>query len=348
MPQKGEKVPHYKNTAITAKDGLNFVRSIVEKNGSLFHKIEQENDLGIDAIIEFIENGKPVNISIAVQIKSGVSYINENKTICHIPVEDHYDYWMNYSLPVYGIVYDPEIESANWINIKDYLKKNKNATGISINKNLVNIFDNKNYIEIFSRLLTKKTPTVDLEFALELFKSDNFEESDLGLFTLFNNFRNKKEIWTEMIDCIKNNQTYRISTRLIYNLAFIPWHGDIFHYGETITKEIKDFAKKEISHFSTDIVVKLLELIDDNGISRGTIGQSIEAIISIIGSIEEKLKIIISNQDLNNHIRFYAAGIYAYYVGTDAIIFLKKYSNVEGIDIVLQSLYESGGLDFYG
>ncbi len=57
---------------------------------------------------------------------------------------------------------------------------------------------------------------------------------------------------------------------------------------------------------------------------------------------------IISDIKLNNHIRFYAAGLYAFYRGTDAIVFLKKYYNVDGIDFILQNLYEFGHIDFYG
>ena len=45
-------MPTYKRTAVTSKEGINFVRSVVESGGSLFIKIEQENDLGIDALLE--------------------------------------------------------------------------------------------------------------------------------------------------------------------------------------------------------------------------------------------------------------------------------------------------------
>ena len=51
----------YKQTNITAKRGVNFVRSPVEQEGCLFHKIEQENDLGIDALIELIKDEHPLN-----------------------------------------------------------------------------------------------------------------------------------------------------------------------------------------------------------------------------------------------------------------------------------------------
>jgi hypothetical protein len=49
-------MPRYPQTAVTAKRGANHVRATVEDAGSLFIKIEQKNDLGIDALIELIRD----------------------------------------------------------------------------------------------------------------------------------------------------------------------------------------------------------------------------------------------------------------------------------------------------
>jgi len=48
---KEEEMPTYKKINITSKIGVNFIKDIIERSGSIFHKIEQENDLGIDALI---------------------------------------------------------------------------------------------------------------------------------------------------------------------------------------------------------------------------------------------------------------------------------------------------------
>lgn len=86
----------YKQSAVTAKEGINFVRSVVESGGSLFIKIEQENDLGIDALIEFVKGEKPLNKQIAVQIKSGASYYTSEKGECAFPVGNHRTYWKDH------------------------------------------------------------------------------------------------------------------------------------------------------------------------------------------------------------------------------------------------------------
>ena len=106
-------MPTYKRSAITAKDGINFIRSAVEASGSLFIKIEQENDLGIDALIEFVENERPLNKQIAVQIKSGASYYTPESDECAFPVGSHREYWAQHPLPVFGLVYVPSLQRAH-------------------------------------------------------------------------------------------------------------------------------------------------------------------------------------------------------------------------------------------
>lgn len=100
-------MPTYKRSAITAKEGINFIRSAVEAGGSLFIKIEQESDLGIDALIEFVKDERPLNKQIAVQIKSGASYYNPEAAECAFPIGTHRTYWAAHPLPVFGLVYVP-------------------------------------------------------------------------------------------------------------------------------------------------------------------------------------------------------------------------------------------------
>ena len=67
----------YPKTNSTAKIGVDFIRSIVNYNNCIFHEINANNDLGIDAMIEIIKDEKPTGKLIATQIKSGKSYFNK-------------------------------------------------------------------------------------------------------------------------------------------------------------------------------------------------------------------------------------------------------------------------------
>jgi hypothetical protein len=84
---------------------------------------------------------------------------------------------------------------------------------------------------------------------------------------------------------------------MIYFLAHIPWHGDIYYSGEDITQETRSYARELLTRFGRDEILKLLAFIDpDDGIARGAIGQSVEAIISSLPAARSIL-LAIANDD---------------------------------------------------
>lgn len=111
------------------KKGVSYVTTIVDECMCSFHKIEQENDVGIDGQIElFDERRLPIGKLISVQVKTGRSYYDLDKNECHISIGTDREYWMKIDMPVIGIVcvMDEKYESvktAFWVDIKEYLLK---------------------------------------------------------------------------------------------------------------------------------------------------------------------------------------------------------------------------------
>lgn len=92
--------------------GVKEVGIIFEKIGYVFREQPIE-DYGIDAIIEERDGNKLTGKLIAVQIKSGDSYFKEtvkDKIIFRGKMK-HYDYWINYSLPVLIVLYNRKTET---------------------------------------------------------------------------------------------------------------------------------------------------------------------------------------------------------------------------------------------
>lgn len=110
------KYPRKRSNDPVAREGVNFVRGAIEGENCIFHEINQQNDFGNDAFVELVEKGNVKGITIAVQIKSGTSFVRNN--ICSIPAsKKKFTYWSKHSLPVIGIVYDPSIKNAYWVNL---------------------------------------------------------------------------------------------------------------------------------------------------------------------------------------------------------------------------------------
>lgn len=310
----------YKGTAITAKEGINFIRGVVEASGCLFIKIDQENDLGIDGLIEFVENERPLNKQIAVQVKSGASYYTPESGECAFPIGSHREYWSEHPLPVFGLVYVPALVRAHWVNLKGYLKANPSATTVRFAATEVNRFDQTTFIVLFMRAVLGQTPVLGLDEAIRLARSNNVDEIYLGLLALFRRYPNNLAGWDELVRTFIERPVSQIPPVLIYWLAHIPWHGDIFGIGEPITSATREYVREIFSQFTLQHVIKLLSFIDPEAqIGRGTLGQSVEAIISSLPGAVPILRQIVASVEIDMQLREYAALILAINEGTKAL-----------------------------
>lgn len=313
-------MPLYKQSAVTAKEGINFIRSVVENCGSLFIKIEQESDLGVDGLIEFIRDERPLNKQIAAQIKSGASYYSSKSNECAFPIGKHRDYWKNHPLPVFGLVYTPKFKTAYWINIKRFLKDNPSSTSIRFPATKANEFSLATFKKFFLPGIAGETPELELTEAISLANSKEPSERYLGLLVLFRKHANNISAWSLLIQKFIELPKDEIPPILVYWLAHIPGHGDIFYIGNTASPETRAHAKALLEKFDINTIIKLLQFIDpEEQIARGTLGQSVEAIISSLPSAPNMLREITTLPEIEMHIREFAILILAINEGANAL-----------------------------
>lgn len=318
-------IPRYPQSAITAKRGVNHVRITVENAGSLFLKIEEENDLGIDALIEFIQNGTPLNHQIAVQIKSGQSYYDSDSKECLFPIGNHREYWSKHRLPVYGIVYVPSLDTAHWVDIKHYLKSHPQASTVRFPTSEANRFDESSFIRIILSGVARQVPTLSLGEAIGLARSSNLDEIYLGVVVLFRRYPNVLQVWDELLRCFRDQPRDQIPDHLIYFLAHVPGHGDIFYHGEQLNPATQRYATQLLAGLSYADVIKLLSFIDpESSISRGSLGQSVEAIISSLPTVGLLLRQSVADGGLDMFMRECAAMILAMNERMEAVSVLSE------------------------
>lgn len=110
----------------TATEGVLFVETVVNEHGSIFRPIHQETDIGIDGHIELINAENASGKLIAVQVKSGDSYLAKNgQEFCVSVDQAHFDYWFSYVIPVILVCYSPSKKNAAWVPIKEYFDREK-------------------------------------------------------------------------------------------------------------------------------------------------------------------------------------------------------------------------------
>jgi len=344
-------MPTYKRSAVTAKEGVNFIRTAVETAGSLFIKIEQENDLGIDAFIDFLKDERPLNKQVAIQIKSGASYYISDVAECTFPVGSHASYWRKHQLPVFGLVYVPTLQVAFWINIKSYLQQNPDATVIRFAATEANRFDVISFTNVFLPAISGGMPELEFGEALRLAHSARAPEACLGLLVLFRRHPNMSETWDALVSAFKDRPGRDVPPILLYWLAHVPWHDDIDYHGQQLTPEIRAYARVLICNFGVQEVIKLLSFIDpEEQIARGTLGQSIEAIISSLPTSSYMLRVVINSQTVDMHSRELAALILAMNEARHSLPDLSLLHNCGSsyAGQLLEHLKEFGSIDPYG
>lgn len=111
------------------RTGISEVSKLISQMKLIFRE-QPVDDYGIDGQIEILDGEYANGKLIAVQVKSGKSYFNEvsNNNIIYRGEKKHYDYWINHSLPVILVLYNPEEDKCYWkeVNRKTAIVTGKN------------------------------------------------------------------------------------------------------------------------------------------------------------------------------------------------------------------------------
>ena len=124
------------------REGVVTVEKIVNHMGLIFRE-QPIDDYGIDAQIETVKDGYATGRLIAVQIKSGESYIkvvNDEYIVYHGQLK-HYKYWLNHTLPVILVIYDPKEDACYWNEVNESTAE-LSENGWKINIPLANRLEN--------------------------------------------------------------------------------------------------------------------------------------------------------------------------------------------------------------
>lgn len=100
--------------------GVNAVERLVLGELGWIFREQPIADMGIDAHIERVDNGKPTGKLIALQIKTGAGNFKETKdSFIYYGSTTHLDYWTGHSLPVLLIAHLPESGQTFWVHINE-------------------------------------------------------------------------------------------------------------------------------------------------------------------------------------------------------------------------------------
>lgn len=349
--------------------GINYVADVINKADCVFNKIDGSNDYGLDGYIEFFEKSRATGLCVGCQIKAGESYQDGNRSQIKIKTDKHHiEYWGNHILPISAIVLITSEDQAYWVDITAYIKENpsiltKGPYVITFKK--VNPFTVERFKEFNDHFSNyKELYSKDWNFgkALKcLVHTKVFEERVFAIKSLFYFHRFQEESWYYLISQFILERDSKIERLLIFILSHLISRNDQFwHKDNFIPDAVIEFGRQEIKRlFGVNELYKLLKHIDEAGITRGSLGQSIAPIIDFVPDKIESLKKIILNSDTPEDIRAWAGIIlindFQYYdidraikFANSMIINFPKSENLEWFEQIKATLIEDGFVNFIG
>jgi hypothetical protein len=116
------------DSAGTGRSGVHAVGLTIERGLDWIFREQPDNDYGIDAHIEVVEDESVTGKLLALQIKSSRRHFKKPKKNTgwwFSPKETHVNYWLDHALPVAIVLYDRDSNTAYWqaVTEKTLVKK---------------------------------------------------------------------------------------------------------------------------------------------------------------------------------------------------------------------------------
>lgn len=303
----------------TELQGVRFVQGIVQDNHSIFQIFSRENDQGNDCYIEFVRNGVAMNYGIFAQIKSGDSY--KDGIGYKITADQAHLYYWNQALTLtIGIVYDPVLRTAFWVDITAYLSKNPHVLQQryhTIRVERINEFSEGNFPTFMQYCIEFRQRFSSYEkygHALEWFAS--IENPDIcyeGLKSLYSNHREKPSTWFYIINNFSKIEQEGIRGNILgllsnYVNPDILWNSNNMQYWSR-ENSVKYLSRLMTKYFRKKEVELTLSFMNQ-GITRGCFSYLVFLVINMIDDIYQILKEIVFDTNIDNDKRNFCFWLY--------------------------------------
>ena len=116
----------------TERAAVNAARSFLEDNGCVFQEVDGANDYGKDAYVDLGDGVTVSGVCAALQIKGGLSFRTAGGDYRLSIAENHRRIWSESTIPVLGVIHDPEDGLLRWVNISDVLHAKPEAKSVVI------------------------------------------------------------------------------------------------------------------------------------------------------------------------------------------------------------------------
>lgn len=302
---------------VTERVGVNYARTVVEGAGSFFKEINLQHDVGQDATIVLVVNGMVRPREVALQIKSGASYVSPN--LCHIPATSaHIYYWAHHDLTTLGVVYDPDEATAYWFDLQSASRHHrrsspKTGTTFTFAKSAWNRLDALQFPTILLPTLLGEAPNIPRETLHAWIDDADPETHELAVRVLRARHRDDASAWQRLIEAYRSRPLDQLTIETPTTLAMLLGHDDIGYYSGMIPREVRREAASAVLRFGTDEIAKALALLPECDFERPSFGYSLMPLWGMTGNSLDILKQIAREDRYSDDVRERAGCLLAWH-----------------------------------
>jgi len=247
-----------------------------------------ENDYGKDAYVDLTVEGMVTGLCVALQVKGGTSYRAAGGY--RIPVnQEHYAVWRGSSLPVAGIVLDPDTGLLHWCNISAALEQSRGSPPASIFVPSERILNADTLRTEFFQDMLRFTQGQTSGKSLLSLVTDSEHEQVPALWDCFALGRRDARflVIVRHLLAVLSGESLRTAVRI---LAHATPHPDImWHQDNWIPPDVESEIR---SHFrwSVDDVVLLLRAVAREEWERGCLGEDLYMLLVADPHIKQQME----------------------------------------------------------
>jgi hypothetical protein len=314
----------------------------LESANLVVQPVETENDFGRDAFVELVRDGDLTGKVIGIQVKSGMSHLVGGRWL--IPGADSdFTLWRESSVPMFGMVWDPSAGAIRWVDLSKcarefdaasstdhpsggtFLKGPYGKTSVVVPELNRLDLDPVPFIEA-AMTACEVAPTLPTPLLL----SDDLAQVEVGLLDCFALGRSSALAFQLVVGLFDHLPREAVPLA-VWALAHATTHPDVVWTSDNwVSGEVKDRLHITTRWNDEDVSRLLDQVSHEEGLARGSVGQSVYHILTLDSHVEGRLFRVAVDAGrgaagVDRHkVRFWAAAILLFRAGDDAHEVLRR------------------------
>jgi len=261
-------------------------RLFFEHHACRFQEIDQQQDIGKDVYVDLADKA----LCLALQIKSGVSY-RTGKGDYVVPVEHHADLWRRSTVPVFGIVYDPDDSQLRWVDLTGYLRAHPDQEGGNVPVSGRQTLDELTLRGAFTNAVRAYGARGTTDLALNLLSPDPFQTG--AMYDAWALSRSDPK-YLLLLRRFLMDLHPEATRRSIWLLSHIGSHPNILFTKDTWIKPEAEMLLLPSFCWSPEELAHMLRAVDHSDYGRGTLGECLDVLLYEDPNVVRKLHIAIT------------------------------------------------------